>query len=143
MNLFETEITMPDMEFPKLTNLASGMTETLSEFINQQKLAILLEDEHRRIIFVNEAFTAFFSQGAAPESLLGCDCSNAAAEARGLFKNPLTFDRFIEESLALSCHSASAQLKLKNGQKLKAIYRQVEVPSGAQGHLWIYDPQDI
>lgn len=143
MNLFETEIAMPDMEFPKLNNLASGMTETLSEFINQQKLAILLEDEYRRIIFVNEAFTALFSQGASPESLLGYDCSDAANQARGLFQNPLTFDRFIEESLATSCHSATAKLKLKTGQKLKAIYRRVEVPSGAQGHLWIYDPQEI
>lgn len=143
MNLFDNEIAMHGMGFPMLGNLPSGMTEKLSEFINRQKVAILLEDEYCKIIFVNKAFTALFSQGAAPESLLGYCCSDAADQVRGLFHNALTFDRFIEESLVVSCYSTTAQLKLNTGQKLKAIYRRIEVSSGAQGHLWIYYPQEI
>lgn len=143
MNLLKTNTNPPTKEFPKLTDLASGITGPLREFINRQKLAILLEDEHRCIIFVNDAFTALFAQGAPPEALLGCNCSNQAGEARGLFRNPMAFDRFIETSLPCTSESRSAKLQLKNGQSVKAIYRQVEVPSGAQGHLWIYDLQEI
>ncbi len=142
MNLTEPRNNVQASAFPKLTDLASGVTALLKDFINQQNLALLLEDEHRQIVFANDAFTNLFSPDISPEALLGCDCTNAAAEARILFQNPEVFDRFIEDTLANDA-SASAELKLKNGFVLKASYRRVEVPSGAQGHLWIYDPKEF
>ncbi|WP_124749006.1 PAS domain-containing protein, partial [Alteromonas facilis] len=36
--------------------------------------AVLVEDEHRKIIITNQAFCDLFNVPAPPESLLGADC---------------------------------------------------------------------
>ena len=64
----------------RLRNLISNLHE-----------AVLVENEHRQIVLVNNAFCQLFGIDLPPEVMVGADCSNAAEESKVLFLNPEKF----------------------------------------------------
>lgn len=99
---------------------------------------ILLENEDRKIFFINQQFCDFFSIPVPPQQLLGSDCSDAAENSKHLFEDP---GLFVEEIAAILKNKVTVRgdvCKMKNGLILERDYIPVFDDFKYKGHLWIY-----
>ena len=71
----------------------------LRALITNLDSGILLEDERRHIVIVNQLFCALFHIPAPPQFLIGADCSNSAEQSKPLFAEPDAFVQRINEIL--------------------------------------------
>jgi PAS domain S-box-containing protein len=101
--------------------------------------AILLEDQHRKIITTNPAFCAMFGIPAPPAALVGADCSNSAEESKRLFKDPDLFVQRITTILKNKSIVINEELELIDGRFLERDYIPVFVNGEYNGHLWKYN----
>src|SRR6478609_5517980 len=75
-------------------------TNRLQALISNLQSGVLLEDEHRKILIVNKLFCEYFQIPVDPQLLVGADCSTAAEQSKGLFKDPELFVSRVQEILA-------------------------------------------
>lgn len=101
--------------------------------------AILLEDENRKIVLVNQKFCDIFGISTPPEQLIGADCSNSAQQSKILFKEPESFISRIEKILINKKKVLSDELHLVDGRILKRDFIPVIVEDTYLGHLWNYE----
>jgi PAS domain S-box-containing protein len=112
-------------------------TSRLTTLITNMQAGILVEDESRKIVLVNQAFCQIFGIQAPPEALIGADCSRAAEETKGLFAEPERFVQRIEQILEERCTIAE-EILLANGQIFERDYVPIFVGEDYRGHLWQY-----
>lgn len=112
--------------------------ERLKQLILSLDEAVLLEDEHRRVIFTNQMFCDFFSIPVPPESLIGYDCTLAAEETKHLFKNENTFVSEINALILDRRQVVNQEIELKNGKILSRSYIPLILNNEYKGHLWKY-----
>lgn len=139
-------------EFVKAVAVARDITTTkqiiadrevehnrLTEIIQNMPLAILLEDENRRIVQTNNMFCELFDIPALPHMLVGSDCFVAVEESKHLFKEPEAFiseiDRIIKERKPV----LHQQLKMVNGTSLIRDYVPIFEKDVYRGHMWVYN----
>lgn len=113
-------------------------TSRLSTLIGSLHAAVLVEDENRKIVVTNAAFTEMFGIPAPPEALLGADCSRAAEDASPLFEEPATFVRSVEAALAGRVPVIGEEFSLLDGRVLERDYVPVFREEEYLGHLWLY-----
>lgn len=117
--------------------LLNSQTRLVSLIKNLQT-GILLEDENRKIVLANQTFCTLFGIPAPPDALIGQDCSNAAEETKGLFKNPGAFVVEIEQLLRRRKLQAGDELEMVNGRILVRDYVPIYTGEKYLGHLWQY-----
>ena len=100
--------------------------------------AILLENEERKIFFINQQFCDFFNIPIPPQQLLGGDCSNAAENSKHLFTDPEEFIKSITIILENKVPVYADICKMKNGLILERDYIPIFEDHKYKGHLWIY-----
>lgn len=110
----------------------------LSTLIRNLEMAVLLEDENRKIALTNKKFCDMFGIPAKPEDMIGADCKNAAEETKGYFKNPDQFIARIAEILENRETVLSDELELVDGRILERDYIPVISDGKYKGHLWSY-----
>lgn len=110
----------------------------LKNLIMNFDAAILVEDEHRKILLVNQKFCDVFGIPARPEMLIGVDCSRAADQARHLFLDPKDFVTQINELLVHQKKSLGEELLTVRGQALERDYIPIFFEGEYRGHMWIY-----
>ena len=113
----------------------------LYSLINNMNSAVLAEDEHRKIILVNQMFCDLFEIPALPEQMKGVDCSGAAEQSKHLFKDEEGFVLRINEVLKNRVPVFGDLLHLKNDRILERDYVPVFENKQYKGHIWKY--QDI
>ncbi len=111
----------------------------LSSLIVNLDSAILLEDENRKIVLVNQKFCDIFGIPVSPEKLIGQDCSSSAQQTKALFKDPELFIERIEEVLSNKKKVLSDELHLVDGRILKRDFIPVWCDNEYLGHLWNYE----
>lgn len=109
-----------------------------SLIINLQT-GVLLEDENRRILLVNQFFCDMFNIDAPPTAMIGADCTNSAEEAKFFFKNPDKFVARIGEILDRKEAVISEPLELADGRFFERTYTPVFIDGNYKGHLWSYN----
>ncbi len=113
-------------------------SSTLEALLLNLNSGVLVENEERRIIAVNQAFCDLFSIPVSPESLIGTDCSNSAEESKSLFLEP---DKFVSEIVDLVEKrelKKNEELHLIDGRTFERDYIPIFVQSEYKGHLWAY-----
>uniref|UniRef100_UPI000F5D4838 ATP-binding protein n=1 Tax=Alteromonas facilis TaxID=2048004 RepID=UPI000F5D4838 len=100
--------------------------------------AVLVEDEHRKIIITNQAFCDLFNVPAPPESLLGADCSDSAEHYKVLFKDPEGFVKSVNHHLRNKVIKKNEYFELTNGTFLERDYIPIFDGETYVGHLWVY-----
>jgi PAS domain S-box-containing protein len=113
-------------------------TSRLTTLIANMQAGILVEDESRRIVLVNQAFCQIFGIQASPEALIGADCAQAAEETKGLFAEPERFVQRIQQILEERHTIAAEEILLANGQIFERDYVPIFVGEDYRGHLWQY-----
>ncbi len=110
----------------------------LKKILSSMQSGVLVEDEHRRIVFTNDAFVKIFSIPVSPDLMIGADCSNSAEESKSAFKNPVGFITRIEELLKNRQAATGDLLYLNDGRVLERDYLPIYINESYRGHLWQY-----
>lgn len=110
----------------------------LSSLIANLDSGILLEDEDRKIVLTNKKFCDFFGIPVNPELIKGQDCSNAAEQSKGLFKDEEGFVNRINEILENKELVLRDEVTMKNGTILERDFIPIFRNNTYHGHLWSY-----
>lgn len=108
---------------------------TIIENING---GILLENEHREIVLVNNQFCNMFQIPVPPEKMIGLDCSDAAENSRHLMKNPDEFVMIVKEILQNRLPVYNEEVYFEDGRITERDYLPLFIGNEYVGHLWIY-----
>lgn len=99
---------------------------------------VLIENEHRKILFTNELFCSFFRIPAAPDDLVGVDCSESARQSMGLFKDPEGFVSRIDVLLENREAVYNEVLETVDGKIMERDYVPIFLDGVYKGHFWQY-----
>lgn len=114
------------------------MQARLHALIDNLHDAVLVENEARRIVFVNNNFCQIFGGGMSPEHMIGLDCSNAAEQSKAMFKNSDDFVARVEVLLEEKKKVIGDQVELANGRYFERDYIPVYIDNTYCGHMWKY-----
>lgn len=122
-------------------NISAGAAKQLSELkylFNNISHAVLFETLDNRILFVNQQFCELFQIPAAPDALIGTDCSKSAESSALFFKNPEKFVTGIRDIYRQQQPMLNEELVLANGKSIYRDYKPLLDHPDCQGHFWIY-----
>ncbi len=134
INLYFTDITERVHATQDL--LRSG--NRMATLISSSPAGILLEDESRHIVLVNQSLCALFNIPAPPEVLVGADCAAMAEQFKQHFAEPQRFLDQVDEALAKGERREAEQVELADGRWLERSYTPVLLAGEHAGHLWQY-----
>ena len=112
--------------------------ERLAALILNLDTAILVEDQNKKIVLVNNKFCELFNIPVSPEQMIGTDCSNSSEETKHLFENPDKFVEDIKKILLNKKTILSEELRMKNGKILERDFITILRNDTYYGHLWSY-----
>ena len=128
-----------DISDRKATEDSLRATKTrLSTVITNLQKGVLVEDENRRIVLVNQQFCDIFSIPSSPESMIGMDCSLASEQAKYLFKHPNIFMARTRKILEKKRLIVDENLQMADGRVLLRTYIPIYLEKQYKGHLWEY-----
>lgn len=110
----------------------------LELLIKHLNSGVLVENEKRQILVINQNFLDMFAINADIQLLIGTDCSNAADLSKHLAKDPDRFILDIEEILANQRPVTDQIIEFKDGRFLKRDYIPVHNNDIFIGQMWIY-----
>lgn len=99
---------------------------------------ILLENDNREILFINEPFCNIFHLKEKAECLIGVHCSTVAMQIHGLLKDPTLFFTKTDQILLAKEKTNYEVIELKDGRYLERSYTPILLEGNYQGHLWSY-----
>ncbi len=107
--------------------------------ISSLQSGVMVEDEQRKVVLVNQRFCDLFSIPLSPEQLIGSNCIDAADAVKELFKDPQVFILDIDHTLAIGQIVTNHELLMKNGTSLERDFIPIEdIEKKNFGILWIY-----
>ncbi len=113
-------------------------TSMLTSLIDHLQGGVLVEDEHRLIVHVNQAFCDMFGIQVPVAALCGTDCAAAITASKGLFVDPEQFVQQVQLLLQLRQAVVSEEIALVDGQIFERDYIPIFVDNEYRGHLWHY-----
>lgn len=107
--------------------------------LSNMQASVLVEDEQRRVVLVNQYFCDLFSIPVSPEALIGGDCEQSAEAVKVLFADPENFIREIHATLAKGQIVSGHELQMLDGTYLERDFIPIEdLGRKNRGILWIY-----
>ena len=113
-------------------------TSRLSALIENLQSGVLVEDENRGIVLINQHFCDLFSIPAPPPAMIGMDCSDSAEQSKAMFQNPEEFVSRIIQILNKQEIVVEEELLLVDGRTFKRDYIPIFSEGKYLGHLWQY-----
>jgi len=96
--------------------------ERLETLLRSLNVRILLENENREIVFVNQKFCNFSQITAAPIDLIGADYSKSPDQSKHSFKSPDAFVGRIDQILAEKELVLDEQVEFKDEKVMERDY---------------------
>ena len=100
--------------------------------------AVLMEDEDRKILYVNVAFLQMFGVPLSAEQMLGMDCAAMAEQSAQAFARPARFLDSVREALDAKEKEVGRVFLLADGRYLERDYVPMFDQGHYAGHLWLY-----
>ena len=100
--------------------------------------AVLIENEHRHILFTNQLFCNLFNIPFSADEMVGLDCSKAAEQSKGLFSEPDLFVDAINLLLKNRKPIFNERLTTIDGKIFERDYIPIFIENQYKGHLWQY-----
>lgn len=110
----------------------------LKGLVQNLHAGVLVENENRKIVLINQQFCDLFSIPVAPELLIGADCAQAAEQSKGLFCNPEGFVQGVSNLLQKRELTLNEDLHMRDGKILERHYIPVFSGDEYLGHMWHY-----
>jgi len=114
------------------------MASRLSTLISNLQDGILVEDEDRYIVLVNQKFCDLFGVPVEPSQLIGANCAELAEQSMALFADPEPFAARIQTILQQKTMVLAEEIVLASGQIFQRDYIPIFHHQNYQGHLWQY-----
>lgn len=128
-----------DVTDRKLAEVALQTTQTrLSTLITNLQSGVLVEDEHRRVILVNQLFCDLFGITLSPAELTGQDYGEARQRVKRLFVDPDAFIERMDQFLRDSQTCVGEEFSMVDGRILELDYIPILLDEQYMGHLWRY-----
>ena len=120
-------------------------TSRLTALIESLQAGILVEDEHRQILLVNQAMPAALGlDSSLAESYIGQDCRDVLASHLSLMENAEEMRDWVESRVLVREHAEGQEMRLRDGRVLEIDYVPIFLfpdapdPEGYRGHLWLF-----
>jgi PAS domain S-box-containing protein len=110
----------------------------LTALITNLQKAVLVEDENRKIILVNQLFCDFFGIASTPEALIGTYYSESLAQVKYSFKDAEDFVRRMAQLLNNQEIVVEEKLIAADGRILERDYIPIFLEGAYRGNLWEY-----
>ncbi len=131
----EEDITQSKVDYEAL-QIANLRFKSL---ISSMQAGVMVEDQQRKVVLVNQYFCDLFLIPVPPEQLIGMNCEAAAEGSKVLFTNPDSFIRDINKTLEIRQVITNHELQMKNGISLERDFIPIgDSEDKNQGILWIY-----
>ena len=145
------QITLEGNKITELTALARDITDRkmaeealhltssrLSTLIKSMHTAVIVEDENRKIVLVNEKFCMLFGLSSSPKEMIGEDFGTKVQQFKSLFKNTEGFEEEMNEILNKKDLNVGKEIITLDGRVLERDYVPISAGSQFLGHLWQY-----
>uniref|UniRef100_B8HJS0 Circadian input-output histidine kinase CikA n=1 Tax=Cyanothece sp. (strain PCC 7425 / ATCC 29141) TaxID=395961 RepID=B8HJS0_CYAP4 len=110
----------------------------LRTLIENIQAGVLVEDENRSIVLVNQAFCQLFAIPVPLENLQGMNCHECGECSKDLFLDPQGFLDGIDLILQEGRLVVNEELQLRDGRVLERDYVPIVGDGNFYGHLWQY-----
>ncbi|MEI6898331.1 MAG: response regulator [Bacteroidota bacterium] len=110
----------------------------LNNLILTIQSGVMVEDENRKILLVNQHFCDIFGIPFDPKEMIGWDCSESAEQTKHLFVDPEGFVAQINILLFDKKQVLGEELFLGDGRCFSRDYVPVFLGGDYHGHLWNY-----
>jgi PAS domain S-box-containing protein len=117
-------------EIERTNTLLSTLFETLP-------VGVLVEDESRNVLTVNERLFELLDLPGTPAEVVGADCADLAEAVSDQFADSAGFVERIERVIADGEPVYGEELSLTDGRTVARTHEPIELPDGG-GHLWVY-----
>jgi signal transduction histidine kinase len=111
----------------------------LVQLIDSLRSGVLLEDQNRRVLHLNQEFCGIFRLPVPPAALVGMDCRAGVRDFMPYFKDPEAFAARIEEIQRELEPATDDRLELLDGRTLLRDYIPIFTGEQYQGCLWKYE----
>jgi PAS domain S-box-containing protein len=121
--------------------LQSQLEITNSRFekiIDDPIVGLLVEDEDRRIVNVNDTFCRLFLIPSPAASLIGMCCMASAQQSKSMFTDPEQFVDRVNELLMGRVAVLNDVLELADGRFFRRDYIPIFIDNNYRGHMWKY-----
>lgn len=122
----------------KMEDERKKMLLRLATIIENINGAVLLENENRQIVLVNNQFCDYFQIPIAPAEMIGLDCSDAAENSMHLMQYPDDFVAKVHEILQDRLPVYNEEVYFKDGRITERDYVPLYIEQKYVGHLWLY-----
>jgi PAS domain S-box-containing protein len=128
-----------DVSDRKQAEIELQTTQTrLSTLITSLQSGVLVKDEQRRVILVNQLFCDIFDVTESPQQLIGLDYSQSAERFKYLMEDPDGFVQQIEQLVQNRQATVGEEIRMVNGRILERDYVPIYFGEEFMGHLWKY-----
>ncbi|PKA82615.1 PAS/PAC sensor signal transduction histidine kinase [Ulvibacter sp. MAR_2010_11] len=110
----------------------------LKVLIKNLDSGILLEDENRNIVLINDKFCNLFEIPVASSLLVGQNCVNAIEDSKKLFLDSEGFVERVNALIKNKEEELSEVIEMANGKILQRDYIPIFNDNLYKGHLWSY-----
>jgi PAS domain S-box-containing protein len=132
-------IVLRDIAHRELTEeLLHSPSSNLSTLIETHQAGVLVENEQRRIVSVNQTFCTLFNIATKLSELMGASGAEVAEQCRNLFRDPQGFIRRVQQLLDAQSLVTNEHLYLTDGRVFERDYIPVFVDERCRGHVWQY-----
>jgi len=132
--------TEEDITFEKEFNQQLIESENrLNSIIANLQSGILLEDEARKIVFVNKKFCELFHIEVEPDVMKGLDCNKLAEGTKDYFNEPDIFLKRIDEILKNKETVIAEEISIADGRIFERSFIPIKSGNKYDGHLWNYE----
>jgi PAS domain S-box-containing protein len=114
-------------------------TTRLMTLIESLNVAVLLEDEHRRVVLANSAFVEMFSLGVAPERLRGATGGGSGGSPMArLYAVADDVERRTEAAIHRGRPLRGEEITLIDGRVLERDFVPIMLDGSTLGFLWVF-----
>ncbi len=113
----------------------------LNSLIENLHSGIIMENENREVVIVNQSFCDLFSLPYQCNDLIGKDCHTLMEEGKHQFKDSETFGQSVTELTHNRQLKLGEEWQLSNGKTIELDYIPIFQDNHYLGHLWQY--QDV
>jgi len=117
---------------------AAENAERLTRLVTALPAAVLVEDERRRIVLVNESYCEVFRISAAPAQLVGADAVSVLAESKHVTADPDKFLLRAGQVTAARELVPDEEVVFADGRTYDRDYVPILVGQVWHGQLWMY-----
>ena len=132
--VYATDVTRA-REAERQTRVEAARLMTLLESLN---VAVLLQDEERRVVLANAAFVEMFALGVAPDRLRGLGNESATSPLAALFADRGDVEARTEEAVRRGRPLRGEEIALVDGRTVERDYVPITLDGSTLGHLWVF-----